>query len=108
MRLEKTVSSVAASAPMVVSSQNGNFGLGIGVSISSGGSATYTVEHTFDDPEASYATDFATDAIWYDTTGLTALTANGEGNIAFMISAVRLNVTIHGSGDVKIIVLAAT
>ena len=70
------------------------------------GVLTYTVEHTFDAPaDFAGASDYNTNATWRDTTGLTALTATDEGNIAFPVRAVRLNVTAFTSGSAEMTVI---
>ena len=62
------------------------------------GTLTYTVQHTEDAPEGTFTNTFSTDAEWRSTTGLTALTATDEGNIAFPVRAVRLIITAYTSG----------
>lgn len=66
------------------------------------GTLTYTVQHTEDAPEASYTNTFSTDATWRSTTGLAALTATDEGNIAFPVRAVRLIITAYTSGTTEL------
>lgn len=68
--------------------------------VSISGTLTYTVQHTEDDPGDVYANSYSEDATWRDTTGLIALTADGEGNIAFPVRSVRVIVTA-GSGSGK-------
>jgi len=83
-----TVSGVGVSAPIPMDYTSTQFSVGVGVKISA--TATYTVEHTFDDvwsPTFSPAS-----ATWYPNSGLTAKTANADGNYAFPVTAVRLNV----------------
>jgi len=62
------------------------------------GAMTYTVQHTESNPQGSYTNSFSTDATWRATTGLAALSVDGEGNIAFPVRAVRLNITAYTSG----------
>jgi hypothetical protein len=72
------------------------FNVAIGVVIVSG-TATYTVEHTFDnvlDPNAGTPVAFP-------NSGLTAQTTNKDGNYAAPVVAVRLNVTAGVSPVVK-------
>ena len=69
------------------------FNVGIGVVVS--GVATFTVEHTFDNIQDPNATPFA-----FPNGGLEGLTASDDGNYAFSVRAVRLNVTAHTSGTV--------
>lgn len=70
------------------------FNVGIGVKINSG-TATYTVEHTFDDVYDSAVTPVA-----FSNSGITAQTTNKDGNYAFPVRAVRLNVTAGTSPNV--------
>ena len=101
----ETVTSATQSDPIRVNWRNTPFNLSIGVDLNPG-VLTYTVEHTFDDPtDFSSASDYNTTATWRDTTGLTALTATNEGNIAFPVQAVRLNVTAFTSGSAEITVI---
>lgn len=108
LRVVKTVSSVTTSPPIRVNSHgNGGFSLAIGVDLNPG-VLTYSVQHTFDAPEDfTSATDYNTNATWRDTTGLAALSATDEGNIAFPIESVRLNVTAFTSGSAEITVIQA-
>ena len=105
--VRQTISSVATSNPIRVNWRGGpgGFGLAIGVDLNPG-VLTYTVEHTFDDPaDFTSSSDYNTNATWRATSGLSALTANGEGNIAFPVHAVRLNVTAFTSGSAEITVI---
>ena len=53
--------------------------------------ATYTVQHTFDDP---FATDFTpATAVWFSHPDLTSESGNNDGNYAFPVRAIRLNVS---------------
>ena len=103
----QTVSSVATSNPIRVNwrGSNSGFGLSIGVDLNPG-VLTYTVEHTFDDPtDFTSVSDYNTNATWRDTDGLVALSSTNEGNIAFSVQAVRLNVTSFTSGSAEITVI---
>lgn len=103
----KTVSSATQSDPIRVNWRGSGspFALAIGVDLNPG-VLTYTVEHTFDAPsDFTSSADYNTNATWRATSGLTALTATDEGNIAFPIQAVRLNVTSFTSGSAEITVI---
>jgi hypothetical protein len=76
------------------------FNVGIGVIVT--GTSTYTVEHTFDDVFSPTFTPAS--ANWLPNTGLTAQTASKDGNYAFPVRGVRLNVTA-GTGSVTMTVL---
>lgn len=62
------------------------------------GTMTYTVQHTESGPQDTYTNSFSTDATWRSTTGLTGLSADDEGNIAFPVRAVRMLITAYTSG----------
>jgi hypothetical protein len=72
------------------------FAIGIGLIINTG-TATVTVEHTFQnlDPNLANGTS-AANATWFQNSGLNATTvsttANLNGNYAFPVQAIRLNV----------------
>jgi hypothetical protein len=74
------------------------FNVGIGVKLLPVGSATltYTVEHTFDDVY-SPSFDPAT-ATWYSNATVVSKTVNADGNYAFPVTGIRLNVTSWTSG----------
>jgi len=100
-----TVSSATTSNPIPVDWRGSPFSLAIGVDLNPG-VLTYTVEHTFDDPIGfTSAADYNSNATWRATTGLSALTATDEGNIAFPIRAVRLNVTAFTSGSAEMTII---
>jgi hypothetical protein len=83
------VTGVAVSSVIVPDYNSSPFNVGVGVQISA--TATYTVEHTFDDvfdPAFNPAT-----AVWIANTGLTAQTVNKDGNYAFPVRGIRLNVS---------------
>lgn len=69
------------------------FNLGLGIT-SSGN--TYNVEHTFDNlaPPSTLA---STSATWFLHSTLAAQTANANGNYAFPVRGIRLNVTAGSS-----------
>lgn len=93
-----TVSSLAVSAWQPVDNKLTPFNVGLGVV--STGTATYTVEHTFDNIQDPDITPFA-----FQNEGLTAETANSDGNYSFPVRAIRLNVTAYTSGAVTLTIL---
>ena len=97
-----TVSSQATSATIPVDWRENNFKLSHAVVLSGGATLTYSAEHTFDDIQ-----DVSITPTWIATDGLTALSATEDGNIAFPVKAVRLNVTAYTSGDATLTVLQA-
>src|SRR5690242_4662556 len=102
-----TVSSQAASAPVPLNNLVQPFNVGIGCVISAGASLTYTVQHTFDDVFSS--TFNPSTATWFnhDDSGLVSQTGNANGNVAFPVTAVRINVTAYTSGSVTMTVIQA-
>lgn len=100
-----TVGAVAASAPIPLDNYSGPFNVGIGVALSAGASLTFTVEHTFDDV---FAAGFnPATATWFSNTGMSAKTASTDGNYAFPVMAVRLNVTARVGGTATMTVIQA-
>lgn len=102
-RIEKVVTGVGVSSPIIPDYNLSPVNIGIGCKISA--TATYTVEHTFDDvfdPLFNPAT-----ATWFPNTGLSAKAANADGNYAFPIAAFRLNVSAS-TGTVTIQAIQAS
>lgn len=100
-----TVSSVAASAPIPLDTYADPFNVGIGVVLSAGATLTYTVEHTFDDV---FAAGFnPSTATWFANSGISAKTTSFDGNYAFPVTAVRLNVTARTGGSATMTVIQA-
>lgn len=99
-----TLGAVAVSNPIPLNNYSTPFNVGIGVDISAGGSLTYAVEHTFDDVFAS--TFNPSTATWFPTAGLGG-TTDLNGNIAFPVTACRLNVSARTSGTVTMTVIQA-
>jgi hypothetical protein len=63
----------------------------VSLAIVPAGTATYSVQYTFDNP---FATTFnPTTAVWFDHPDLTSQTGNKNGNFAFPVQAIRLNVS---------------
>lgn len=98
-----TASAAGALAPVPLNNYSDPFNVGIGVSLSAGASLTYSVEHTFDDV---FAAGFnPSTATWFTNTGLSAKTASSDGNYAFPVVAVRLNVTSYTGGSATMTVI---
>jgi hypothetical protein len=63
------------------------------------------VEHTFDDV---YAANFdPATAVWYANSGISGATSSTSGNYAFPVTAVRVRVSVYGSGNVTMTVVQA-
>ena len=84
---------------------------GPGTEITSTGTQTYQVEHTFD-YQGHVSSDWngfiSSAAVWFANTGLTGATSQANGNYAFPVSMIRLNVLSGSSqGVVKAILMQA-
>ena len=100
-----SLGAVGVSAPIPLNNYSTPFNVGIGCDLSAGGSATYTVQYTYDDV---FASNFVpASAAWFDLTGITAQTADKDGSIISPVTAVRLNVTVWGAGTVTMTVIQA-
>jgi len=93
-----TVSSATTSAPLPLDFRASSFQVGFGCVVT--GTLTYKVQHTFDDVQNPLVTP-----TWFDHPDVTSKTANADGNYAFPILAMRLNVTAYTSGSVTMSVL---
>jgi hypothetical protein len=69
------------------------FNVGVGCVNSS--AQTYNIEHTFDFTGSS--TFISSNATWFQNSGITAATSNANGNYAYPVSGIRLNVTAGSS-----------
>lgn len=96
-----TVSSQTTSSPIIVDYKKNPCNVSIGCVVPSG-TLTYKVQHTFDD-----VLDPTVTATWFDHSTITGKTADQDGNYAFPVRAVRLNVTAWTSGDVSMTVIQA-
>ena len=75
------------------------FNVGFGVVVT--GSATYTVQHTFDNVFDSTVTP-----TWFNHPVIAAQTTNQDGNYAFPVTAIRLTVTA-GAGTATMTLVQA-
>jgi hypothetical protein len=97
-----TITNTGVSAPIVTDYLISPFNIGFGVVIT--GSPTYTVQHTFDDPFT--ATFNPATATWFNHEDLVSQTTSQDGNYAFPVRAVRLNVS-SGTGTTTITLIQA-
>ena len=95
-----TQAGTGASRPFQCSYWAVPLNLGFGCVITSG-SATYSVQHTFDDIQNPDI-----ELTWFNHSTVIGLQANQDGNYAFPVTAVRLNVT-NGSGTVAMTIVQA-
>jgi hypothetical protein len=97
-----SVTGVAASVPCPTNNYVTPFNVALGVTVT--GTVTYTVQYTFDNV---YATGYSpASGNWVDHPSLTAQTATKDSNIAYPVTAVRLNVTA-GTGTVRLAIIQA-
>lgn len=100
-----TVGSQAASSVIPLDTYKDPFNVSIGVALSAGATLTYSVQHTFDDVNDP-AFD-PTTATWFSNSGLSAKTTSLDGNYAFPVTAIRLNVSAYTSGTAQMTVIQA-
>jgi len=86
-------------APFVLNyAESGN--VGFGVALSSGASLTYSIQHTFDDLQAS-PTAYQT-ATWFNNSYVNGATGNADGNYMFGVTAMSLLITAYTSGTIQL------
>lgn len=100
-----TVGGVSASKTVPLEQYISPFNLGLGVSLSVGADLTYTVQHTFDDVFAS--TFNPATANWFSHATMVNKTTSFDGNYAYPITGIRLNVTAHISGSATLTIVQA-
>lgn len=99
-RITETVSGVGTSPTLPMDYRSQVFNVGFGCEVT--GTVTYSVQHTFDDIYNAAITP-----VWFNHAFVNAATANQDGNYAFPIAAMRLNVTA-GTGSVTINILSTS
>lgn len=89
------------------------FNISVGV-VASSTATTYSVQHSFD-YQGHLSSDFngfeprssvAGGATWFDNTGISGVTGNSNGNYAFPVSAIRLNVSAGIVGSSATVITA--
>lgn len=103
-----TQTGTGASTPVFPDIAQNPFQIGIGVNIATG-AATYSVEHCFDYAVVMSPTWNGTSNVtWFPNSGINGTSvATTNGNYAFPVAAIRLNVT-NGTGQVVMNLLQAT
>lgn len=76
------------------------FNIGFGVTLSSGANLTYTVQHTFDDVQASDFLEYTANTFNNDT--VAGETTAQDGNYTNPPTAIRLAITAHTAGSVTL------
>ena len=84
-------STTSNSAAIRMNTRARPFAVSLGFS-TSGSTTAYTVQHTFDDPELVAAASF----VWHSHPDMASMTAAEDGNLAFPVTAIRLQA--NGSG----------
>ena len=70
------------------------FNIGIGCVVSTAmvaSTGTYSIQHTFDYTGSSAF--ISSNATWFENSGISSKSTNQDGNYAYPVSAIRLNVT---------------
>ncbi len=83
-------------APIVMDIHRNPFNVSIVVD-TDGSTTGATVQYTLDDPFASYATDYGTDATWLSHGDISATTADADANFAFPVRAIRMQLDTNGT-----------
>jgi hypothetical protein len=96
-----SVGSATTSAWIPLDTNKCPFNIGFGVTIGSA-TLTYKVQHTFDNVQDSTVTPVA-----FDHPDVTGETTNQDGNYAFPVRAIRLNVTAYTSGTAVLTLIQA-
>lgn len=98
----QVVTGAGVSSPIPMDNYISPFNVGFGVIVSAGATVSYTIQHTFDDV---FAAGFVpANATWFPHESLVTETTNQDGNYAFPITAMRVNVgTSNGTVTLKAI-----
>lgn len=89
----------SVSATIRPSHRKQNFVLGFGMILNSG-TATFTMQHSYDDYEAGRAVDQTYPTTWFSHATAAAKTANFDATYTAPVSAIRFTVTASSSGNV--------
>lgn len=68
----------------------------IGIGCVATGAPTYSIQHTFDNIDNVSGTS-AANATWFTNSGITATTVSCNGNYAFPVRAIQINITTSSS-----------
>lgn len=98
--ITRTLSAAGTSTAIPMDTYSDPFNVGVAVVMT--GTLTYSVEHTFDDIFNSAVTP-----TWFANTGLSAKTTSSDGNYAYPVRAIRLNITSFTSGSATMTVIQA-
>lgn len=98
-----TVGAMAADGMVTASIQVDRYQTPFNVSVFgdiTAGTMTYSAQYTADAPQDAYTNGFSTDASWRNVTGITAVAADDDSNIAFPVQAVRFIQTVGSATGV--------
>ena len=76
-----------SSTAIVVNTNISPVNIGFGTVVT--GSATYSIQHTFDDPAVGFTT-------WYTHPTIASKTDNQDGNYAFPVTGIKILITANG------------
>ena len=93
-------SAVGASSIITTDTYISPFNVGFGVVAT--GTVTYTIQHTFDNPQNTGGP-----VTWYAHPTIAAKSDNQDGNYAFPVSAIRINVSASTAGSATLTVIQA-
>jgi len=97
-----TVTGIGVSAPIPLDHYISPFSVGFGAVVSA--TATFNIQHTFDDVFSP--TYVPASGTWFNHPNFISAVASGDGNYAFPVTAVRLNVAASG-GSVSLTLIQA-
>lgn len=80
--------------------------MNVGIAVTATGTHSSKVQVSYDDPWAVYATDYNTNATWFDHATLTSITGNAQGAQTTPVRAFRL-VKASGTPAVTMTVIQA-
>lgn len=103
-----TCTATGPSAPLVIDQYLAPINIGLSLANTATGNVG-TAQYSLDDPFATYATDYNTNALWYNVTGMATITATSgtAGSITTPVRAVRLFVPTFASGSVTLTAVQA-
>lgn len=103
--IQVTVGSATASNVIPLDQYISPFNIGLGVTLSAGAVLTYTVQHTFDDVwSPSFDPGTAT---WFSHATMVNKQTSFDGNYAYPVTGIRLNVTSWTSGTATLTAVQA-
>jgi len=97
-----SVTGIGVSNPIPLDNYISPFNVGFGAVVSA--TATFSIQHTFDDVFSP--TYVPASGTWFNHPNFTSAIATGDGNYAFPVMAVRLNVTAS-TGTVSLTLIQA-